>query len=563
MRFAEFSQTLCEIEGLPGRLDKTGVLVELFTKLAPEEIEEAVWLSMGALGPAYETIEFQVADKTIIKVVSDITALSIAEVEEKYKEVGDLGEIVMQIRCEGNILSVAEVYRDLRLLSEMSGLGSQEAKRLWLVEVFNKLSSVERKILIRILQGKLRTGFSDKTILETLVAISGRPRSDKKILDSVYQVFPNIGKISKIIREFGWEAGLGRLGMCVGVPVIPALCQRLNSASEIIAKMGEVAVERKYDGTRVQIHYSRSKKILRSFTRNLEESSSMFPELSRLGEWLTRDEVILDCEAVGYDVSTGKLLPFQTTITRKRKHDIQNVSESVPLRFFVFDVLFCDGQNLLKTGYAKRRELLNVLFEENDCFVVDEPLVTADAEELRSAHEQYLVDGFEGAVIKKIDGEYLPGRQGWNWVKIKEAEGTQGKLLDTLDLVILGYYTGKGKRSDFGIGAFLVGLMKDDGWVSISKIGTGLSDQEFYDMFDRLSKSKLRGNEYAVSIDKTIEPDVWVKPEVVVEVAADEITESKLHKGGLALRFPRMIRVREDKSTNEATSWSELLEIRL
>jgi DNA ligase-1 len=186
---------------------------------------------------------------------------------------------------------------------------------------------------------------------------------------------------------------------------------------------------------------------------------------------------------------------------------------------------------------------------------------TNDPEEVKRLHKKYLSEGFEGAVLKVWDGKYLPGRQGWNWVKIKEVEGTSGKLSDTLDLVVLGYYYGRGKRAGFGIGAFLVGLKKDDSWVSLAKIGTGLTDDEFRSLKSNLEKLELKEKPENYMVEGTLLADVWVSPKIVVEVAADEVTVSNVHSGGIALRFPRLVRFREDKGADQSTTWKEVEEI--
>jgi len=271
--------------------------------------------------------------------------------------------------------------------------------------------------------------------------------------------------------------------------------------------------------------------------------------------------VILDSEAVGIDQKTGKVLPFQVTITRKRKHLIEETAKTVPLRFFVFDILAKDGKSLLGEPFGKRRKILAETLKTNKTLVTSGFERADEPGEIKAMHEQYLREGYEGAVIKKWDGAYLPGRQGWNWVKIKEAQGTTGKLSDTFDLVVLGYYYGRGKRTGFGIGAFLVGLKRAGKWVSIAKIGTGLSDEDFRELKRKLEKhiETMKPKDYDVS--GALIPDVWVEPAVVVEVAADEITKSPVHAAGVALRFPRLIKFRDDKGPAQATTWNELKEI--
>jgi len=285
----------------------------------------------------------------------------------------------------------------------------------------------------------------------------------------------------------------------------------------------------------------------------------MFPELSEAGKFIKAQEIILDSEAVGVDETRKKMADFQTTMTRRRKHKIESFAAATPIRFFVFDILLIDGQNLMPKPYLERKERLFRTVKEGKIFKPVPHQLAMRGEEIRRVYEESIRKGFEGVVIKKISSGYVPGRTGWRWVKMKQSEGKEGKLADTVDGVIMGYYLGKGKRTQFGLGGFLVGIVDRGRVKSLTKLGTGLTDAEF-----GLLKSKLNGlessqkpTEYA-EIDKILQPDFWVRPSLVVEIAADEITKSPTHASGYALRFPRLIRLREDKDFLQATSLEEI-----
>lgn len=562
MKFRDFVEYLEKLEKTSSRLAITDILVELIKKINLNEVREGVYLTLGQIGPDYDRLDMGMAGKMIVRALASTAGESTEEMEGKYKKMGDLGELAesLNIRVHNDGLSVTEVYERLEKIGRDAGEGSQERKVLALVDLLRNCRGTERKFVVRMVTGKVRIGFSAKTILDALSQIESGSKSLRKELDRVFQIFPDVGEMVYRVKEDGMN-GLKKVRVKTSVPVVSALCQRLNEYGEIVKKMGEVGVERKYDGSRVQIHYNRKDQSIRTFTRNLEESSAMFPELLKIGDYTSADEIILDSEACGYDKKTNKVLPFQVTITRKRKHGVEEASESVPLRFFVFDILSLNGESLLEKPYWERREMLKKVIKENETLVIDEVIKTDKAGEVEELHDKFLKEGFEGAVIKKWDGEYLPGRQGWNWVKIKEAEGSSGKLSDTLDLVILGYYFGRGKRADFGMGAFLVGTKKGESWVSLAKIGTGLTDEEFRGLTERLKELKQERKPVDVEVEGALVPDVWVKPKVVVEIAADEITRSPSHAGGIALRFPRLIRFRDDKNADQVTSWEEVLGI--
>jgi len=563
MLFKEFADYLERLEKISSRLEITKVLAELIEKMKPEETDKGIYLTLGQLGPDFDNKEFNMAVKMVLRSVVEGSGLAEDVVEKKYKAKGDVGLLVEELEFKNKTAvkySINEVFEKLKIIADEGGAGSQEKKVLGLAELFLASTKLERKFIARMVLGKLRLGFSEKTIFDALSQMTSGGKTLRKGLDSVFQLYPDPGFIAKVVKEKGVD-GLKNIKVKTGVPVVSALCQRLNNYAEIVKKMGEVAVEKKFDGTRVQIHFNRLKNEVRTYTRNLEESSPMFPELKSMDKWVKADEVILDCEAVGYDRKSGKILPFQLTITRKRKHDVAETAKSVPLRFFVFDILSVDGKSLIEEPYFERRKILAEMVRKNDTLVPDEYVKTEDAREIQRLHDKFLEEGFEGAVIKQWSGEYLPGRQGWNWVKIKEAEGTTGKLADTFDLVILGYYFGRGKRTDFGIGAFLAGLKKNGKWVSIAKVGTGLTDEEFRGLKKRLDENEVKEKPKDYLVSGALVPDVWVEPVVVVEVAADEITKSPNHAGGVALRFPRLIRFREDKNPKQTTTWKEVEEM--
>lgn len=569
MKFHEFAEHLEKLEKISSRLLITDEVVTILKKLSEKETEGGVYLLMGRLAPAYTGLEFNLGWKMILRAISQLAKIDSDKVMADFKKKGDLGEVVMGLPKSlfaGKELTVGEVYEKLLVIAHYGGEGSQEKKVTGLAELLLDLDQLSAKFVARMVLGHLRLGFSDKTILDALSVVSKGDKSARKKLDEAYQILPDVGLLSKKVLEKGLSRALANVEVEVGVPVIPALCQRLNHTSEIIEKMGEVAAERKYDGTRVQIHFKRSGFAdgtkVKTFTRNLEETSHMFPELSKLPEWISGNEVVLDCEAVGIDPKTEKILSFQMTITRKRKHGIEEALAAVPLRFFVFDILAKNGKTLLAKPYFERREILDETVHKNKIVVVDEKYKTDDAKLLHGYHEQFLKEGFEGAVIKKWDGSYLPGRQGWNWVKIKESEGSTGKLSDTLDLVVMGYYKGRGKRSSFGLGAFLVGTRKGDQVLTIAKVGTGLSDETFHELKKRLDVLVVSEKPKEYEVSEALTADVWVRPKLVVEIAADEITKSPVHSAGVALRFPRLVKFRDDKDLAGVTTVKEVEQIR-
>ncbi len=594
MLFSRLVEFFGKIEATRARNEKTEILAEIFAEAEPDEIDKLAYLALGGLRPAFDRLEFNLAEKMIVRAIANSVGQTVAQVEQRYSEIGDLGELVNELVSEDRApspQSVIEVYVALEQVAQLSGTGSQEKKVSQLANLLKTSEAVSCKYLVRIVAGKLRLGFSDKTVIDALSHLESGTKEFSQQLENAYQKRPDIGVLARLVKEKGIARAIEETTVTMGTPIVPALAQRLKTAKEMIEKMGKVYVEKKWDGTRVQIHFSRKStqysvhntKLaqgsifeedekpefwVRTFTRNLDESSAMFPELQRIAEQIKADEVILDSEAVGYDPKTGKLVPFQLTITRKRKHGVSEAETSVPLRFFVFDIMYKDGESLIQFPLSKRREILaETINSASGPLVVDEYVETDDPDVLRKYHKTQLEKGLEGALVKQVDGAYMPGRTGFNWVKFKEAEDSRAKLSDTIDAVIMGYYLGKGKRSGFGLGAFLVGILDDRRMtpdssevkiLTLAKVGTGITDSMFGELRERLEKIRTENKNIDYSVPKTLEPDVWVEPKIVVELAADEVTKSPTHTAGYALRFPRLVRIRDDKNVEQTTTLDEI-----
>ncbi len=635
MLFQKFASSLETLSQTTKRLEITQQLAELLAQLTEDEIQPSCYLLQGRLTPAYESLEFQLSIKMILRALSrvkqegqksqigagsrqekesaeNVSVVNLfgeeddapfqSDVEREYKKIGDLGEVAKSVidasnssagrgEANGNVIlsemseenavegsignpatSVLAVYHKLQTIAHESGDGSQERKLLGLIDLFEKVDGLSAKYIVRIILGRLRLGFSDMTMLDALSWAMTGAKSEHDVLEEAYQKRADIGWLATVYLQekdaTKRQHLLQKTEVVAGVPVMSALCQRLNSTEEMIAKMGQVYAEPKYDGLRVQIHFSRGNPswTVRTFTRNLEESTNMFPELVAAADQLSCQSCILDAEAIGYDKESDEFLPFQLTITRKRKHGIGEKSLEVPLLFFVFDILSLDGKSLIELPLKERKKILTELFTNSKTEVLrqTENIETSDAVQLRQFHEQCLAEGLEGMVVKSVTGTYQSGRKGWNWVKIKEEEGTSGKLSDTMDGVVMGYYVGRGKRTKFGVGAFLIGVLSpDEQIVTLAKIGTGLTDEQFQELKSRCDVLKADTQPANYQIHKMLTPDVFLSPGLVVEVAADEVTHSPVHTAGVALRFPRLVKFRDDKKWSDATTLDELQHIKI
>lgn len=558
MKFGQLSLYLQKLEILSSRLEITALLAQLFKASSPAEIDQIVNLLLGQLAPQYQNLVFNLADRMMLRAVSQAYSADLARVKSLYRELGDLGLVAEKLNSRKTCdLSVTNVYQQLVKIATLEGEGSQAQKITGMAGLLSRLDSLSTRFVARIPVAKLRLGFSDKTIID---ALSWYLKGDKSLspeIEKIYQIHPDIGRLTKSIKQYGFPKAKQKTAVEIGVPILPMLAQRLKSPDEMIAKMGQVAVEPKFDGLRVLIHYQKTKPV-RAFTRNLNEISHMFPEFQSLPKYLKCQNVILDCEAVGLDPETKKMVNFQRTMKRRRKHAVRQTTANIPLCFQLFDLLYQNGRSYLKKPYTTRRQILQKTVKPNKIFVVDESTLTNSAEQIRAKHLDFLAQGLEGAMIKKAAGHYVPGRTGFRWVKLKEVEEASGKLADTVDVVIIGFSKGKGKRARFGLGQFLAAIRDHDQFKTVTKVGTGLSEDQLVSLAKRLHKLSVPQKPAQYLVHKDLEPDYWVIPEIVVELAADEITKSPKHTAGLALRFPRLLRLRPDKSPQQATTLSEL-----
>ncbi len=555
MKFSELAGYLEKLEKTSSRLEITRILADLFRHSSASEIDQVVYLSLGILAPNYESVILNLAEKMMERVLVLAYDQDGKNIAELHKEAGDLGnvaqELAERLKIKGKNLSVADVYERLLGIARDSGGGSQERKVEKTADLLKSLDPLSVRFVARVPVGRLRLGFSEKTVIDALALESGIASSE---IEVTYNIRPDIGYIAKLVKEKNLKSAKPQ----VGVPVVPMLAQRLNSPTEMIKKMSEVAVEPKFDGLRIFIHY-RKPDFLKIFTRNMNSIPiETFPELKGVDKYIKANEVILDTEAIGIDEKREMFLDFQKTIQRRRKHDVAKSASGIPLQFQVFDILLADGRSFISEPYTQRRKELAKVVVNGGPFRVDESTVTKDPEVIRSLHQKYLKMGLEGVVVKRANGFYVSGRTGWNWVKMKEVEGKNGRLSDTVDCVIMGYTRGKGKRAGFGMGQFLAGIREGDVYKTVTKVGTGLRDEQFKELKARLKEIGVREKPKEYDVHKDLTPDFWVTPSVVVELAADEITKSPKHTAGLALRFPRLTKFRDDRRADQATTLTEL-----
>lgn len=590
MRFSELAEYLARLDATSSRNAMTAILADLFSHADADEIDKICYLLLGELAPAYRGLDFQIAEKMMMAVLAAAYERSPDDIRRRFKTQGDLGDVAYACAADrrahrGRGMTVSAVYHALREIADESGAGSQERKVQKTATLLSRLDAPSAKYVTRIPVGKLRLGFLDATLLDAFSLMLRGDKSARKEIERAYNVIADIGAIAVHVKRGGLHA-LARLEADPGIPIRPSLAERLADMNDVIKKAGPVVgVEPKLDGFRTQVHIWRAKgeKCVALFSRNLERTTDMFPEIASAARKLPVRSAILDAEAIGYHPETGVFAQFQETVQRKRKHDVAAFAKRIPLAAFVFDILYLDGVSLLNLPFAKRRAALERLYKKarpGAALRLAEHIVTDSLDIVKKKLRQNVSRGLEGVVVKNLASPYEAGSRGFHWIKLKAKSSAladlrsggsaglpaQAGLPDTIDCVLMGAYRGRGKRAQFGVGGFLLGARGRDGrYYTLSRLGTGLSDEQFREARRRIRDYETNEKPKEYVADEEITPDIWIRPSLVVEILADEITRSPRHTAGrkkddtgYSLRFPRLVRFRDDKKPEDATSVDEI-----
>lgn len=569
MKFSYLSNYFAKISKSSLRNEITVMLADLFKDASSKEVSIISYLSLGSLDASYKGLQFNYSSKNCLKLVADILNIGIDDLNLHVKKYEDLGEFIEN--CDwpysDEDLTLEYVYDSLLNIESSSGTGSQEDKTVILKKLLSKMSAISASYIVKILIGTMRLGFSEMTIIDAYSWMINGNKKLKNVIEDAYNVCADIGYIGYRLKEYG-IGDVEKLVPFLGVPIRPAAAERLPSAQDIFDKIGQCIAQPKLDGFRLQIHIDKIHDKIWFFSRNLLDMSKMFPDLVNALEKIKVENCILEGEAIVFDEETQAFVPFQETVKRKRKHNIDEFSQSLPLHLFIFDILYLNNENLMSYSHKERRERAIDLFSNfhNSKVAIIEEHVCATAKQLEDYFYLCLSQGNEGIVAKRPDSKYQPGKRNFNWIKLKRSNA--GHIEDTVDAVVLGYYSGKGRRNALGIGAFLIGVYnhKLDCFETIAKVGTGLKDNDWIDLKKRLDENALSHKPKNVICSKDLTPDVWVYPKILVLIKADEITKSPVHSAGstsatlgYALRFPRFLGYRNDKGPQESTDIEEIV----
>ncbi len=585
------------LEGTDSRNEMTEVLSNFYKELDPLDAQILSYLTLGRVAPLFVDSEFNYSEKSFISLLKDMSkSRDLGEdIDKKMEELGDIGDILQyfteKIDFKSSGLTLQEVYNLLWEIVNAKGTGSVESKNKIIVDTLSKISPLEAKYFSRIVCGDLRFGLNTKTLLDVFSVMIVGDKSLKEELDRAYGAHADIGYICSLVSGEKKDEALKNLSLVKvqpGIPVMSRLVERVGDFEEVFDRIGdEFLVQAKYDGLRCQIHKFKEWRVsekeaiwfkyikkkengslfeikekkpnIRLFTRNLEDVTDMFPEVVEAAERIEMESFILDSEVLGWDEENQKFLPFQDTMQRRRKYEVTDLKKQVPVRAMVFDVLYLNGESLMTENTLDRIAKLGEI-DTDGGIAITETITVNDIDKLKEIFNEKIEEGHEGLIAKQKSGGYLPGTRNYEWIKLKKSM-IKG-LVDTIDLVAVGYNFGSGRRKDLGMGSVLGAIYneEEDMFIGICNVGTGFSDEQLKNISDELQEDSLGEKPKNVAVEKTLKPDVWVEPKIVFTVEADEISRSKGSEY-LSLRFPRLTVWRRDKMITEATGLNELEEM--
>ena len=575
MKYQVVAAAYRDLEQASGRLILIDRLAVLLAQTPEELLPQVCYLCQGLVAPEFAAVDLGLAEKLALRAVATATGVEPGEVVAAVREAGDLGQAAEQLlaatageREPG--LHVDTVVDTLHEIARAGGSGSQGRKLGLLADLLALATPLEARYLLRLVTGNLRLGIGTPTILDALAQVYTGSRKDRPILERAYNICCDLGLVAATLASGGLTA-VQELRVRPGNPVRVMLAQRLSDASEILTRLGgQCMAEYKYDGMRLQAHRTADGHI-ELFTRRQERVSNQFPDVVELLQTgLGPREAILEGEVVAYDAAAGELRPFQEVMFRRRKHGIAEAARDVPIGLFCFELLYADGEDFTGLPYLQRRTRLADAITLSDRLRLTTAMEVATASALDAAFEQAVADGSEGLVCKATGSTaiYQAGARGWLWIKLKRDYRTE--LADTVDLVVVGAYAGRGRRRGT-YGAVLLAAYNPDAelYQTVGRCGTGFSDAELAALPARLAP--LIRAERPARVDSRVPADVWFEPSLVLEVLSAELTLSPNHTagwgqlkddGGLSMRFPRFTgRWRDDKEPQDATTSQQLVEL--
>lgn len=579
MKFNKLAQLFSELESTTKRLEKIDILSKFFREIKElgkfEDLDSIVYLLQGQLVPNIKQFpKMGIAEKMIIEALSIHSGLESKEIRDVLVKQGDIGataELLLSKRRKQRSLfdydekntapslELSDLYSELKKIALTDGVGSHDNKLGILRGLMRKSSPLETKYVLRIITSTLRVGVQSSTIIEGLTHALTGSRGNKEFIERAYSLHPDLGEISKILAEQGLEK-VKEIDIEYGTPILSMLASRDNY-TEFVSRLGTPFIaEYKLDGERLQIHKDGEDIIL--FSRRLLDISEQYPDVCEIvKESIKAHKVIVEGEVVAMDHVYEKMLPFQVLSKRRRKYDVEDISKEVPVCLFVFDLLKFGEDSFVDKALPKRRKKLEEIIEERDELRLVKSVTINSTDELLDFFKNARSEGNEGIMAKSIqdDAIYQAGNRGFLWIKLKSLEG--GKLRDSIDVVIVGAFYGKGRRT--GVLGTYIGAVYDpeiNKFIAFTRFFSGLTDVLSVSLTQDMEKYKTDKKPSNVICEDN--PDLWLQPKIVVEITGDELTRSdKFASLGYSLRFPVFQRLRYEKDPKDITTVDEINEL--
>lgn len=574
-KFAKLAEVFYHLESVSSSLAMIDILADFFPKISSEEAKISAYLLRGEIAPPYEGLEMGLADKMVIRAIALAQKETNIKIQDLLNKKGDLGLVVDDLKAgeKGQGLTIKEVFEKLIGISKFGGSGSQEKKINFLAELLSKTSGQEAKYIIRTILGTLRLGVGEMIFLYGLAKAFSGNKKNKEILEYAFNVISDLGEVAYAVSKSGIKK-ISEIEPKVGVPIRMMLSNRIDALEETKKHIsGKVSVEDKYDGERIQAHIKKNGEIV-LFSRRQESITHQYPDvIEGLKKSFQGKEAIVEGEVVPFDEKHEKSMPFQILMSRRRKYGIEEYVKKIPVRYFLFDLLYLDAKNFLRKPLEERKTVLKRYFNKTKSIDFAEYIITDDLSVIKERFNDSIKRGNEGIMIKDYSGIYQAGTRGWLWIKFKKEY--KEELADTFDLVVVGGLYGAGRRAKT-YGSFLVAAYepKTGKYYSFTKVGSGFTDEDLAQLPKMFDKYKLEKKHK--SVETGMKADVWFEPKIVMEISGAEITTSPIHtvardkikkvlsagrQGGLALRFPIFLRWRKDKSAEEVTTVKEIYEL--
>ena len=572
MKFAEIAEFFERMEVTSKRLELTEILVELLKNTPINVISKVTYLIQGKLRPNFEGVELGIAERLAMKAISKSAGVSMKKIEDGYKVGGDLGVTAANILKQktqttfsAESITLERVYDTLFKIAKLEGKGSQDMKIKYISSLLNDATTNESKFILKILLGTLRLGIAENTLMDALAIAFTGEKSNRVLIENAYNVSSDLGYVSEVVAKQGIN-GIKKFEIAIFNPIRPMLADRVKSEEDAIKKFqDEFAAEYKLDGERAQIHKKGDEIII--FSRSLEKITQYYPDIvEKIPNLLICDECILEAEVVAINEDTGNFLPFQELMHRRRKYKLEKAVSDYPITVNFFDILFLNGKKIIDLPYIERRNnLLKIVKDDKFVKVIPMSIIKNEGDVLEIL-ENSINSGCEGLMLKMLQSPYRAGMRGSNWLKLKREY--QNELGDSLDLIVIGAFFGKGRRTGrYGTLLLASYNSENDTFPSICKVGTGFTDESLDQLYQILSPNvTIKKNS---KIESDMNADVWFEPSLVIEIVASEITLSPIHKtgfnilrkeSGLALRFPKFTgKIRSEKNVEDASTDEEVI----